>query len=62
MLRIFFSNLGYLFLGKGCCVLLKAKWHESGASIYLSVRQKGIKKFVDIEERDNLAKNVKLKF
>ncbi|XP_011641016.1 caseinolytic peptidase B protein homolog [Pogonomyrmex barbatus] len=35
-------------LGKGCCVLLKAKWHESGASITLSVQQKDSKKFVDI--------------
>ncbi|GAB1862010.1 Caseinolytic peptidase B protein-like protein [Camponotus japonicus] len=41
-------------LRKGCCVLLKAKWHESGASITLSVRQKGSKIFVDIIETDKL--------
>lgn len=44
-------------LGKGCCVLLKAKWHESGASITLSVRQKGSKNFVDIIETDKLTAN-----
>ncbi|XP_070169678.1 mitochondrial disaggregase [Polyergus mexicanus] len=49
-------------LGKGCCVLLKAKWHESGASITLSVRQKGSKNFVDIIETDKLTSNVNSKF
>lgn len=49
-------------LGKGCCVLLKAKWHESGASIILSVRQKGSKNFVDIVETDKLAANINSKF
>ncbi|XP_076675743.1 mitochondrial disaggregase [Andrena cerasifolii] len=43
---------------KGCCVLLKVKWHESGASIALSVRPKGVKDFVDIGDADNLIKNV----
>lgn len=47
----------FLFTGKGCCVLLKAKWHESGASITLSVRQKGSKNFVDIIETDKLTAN-----
>ncbi|KAF7386824.1 caseinolytic peptidase B protein isoform X1 [Vespula maculifrons] len=45
-------------IAKGCCVLLKAKWHENGASICLSVRPKGVKDFVDIAETDNLVKNV----
>ncbi|TGZ48126.1 mitochondrial disaggregase [Temnothorax longispinosus] len=49
-------------LGKGCCVLLKAKWHESGASVTLSVQQKGSKKFVDIVETDKLTKNISSKF
>ncbi|KAL6422247.1 hypothetical protein ACFW04_010922 [Cataglyphis niger] len=49
-------------LGKGCCVLLKAKWHENGASIILSVRQKGSKNFVDIIETDKLTTNVNSKF
>lgn len=49
-------------LGKGCCVLLKAKWHESGATITLSVQQKGSKKFVDIIETDKLTKNISTKF
>ncbi|XP_011685269.1 PREDICTED: caseinolytic peptidase B protein homolog isoform X2 [Wasmannia auropunctata] len=49
-------------LGRGCCVLLKAKWHESGASITLSVQQKGSKKFVDIVETDKLTKNISSKF
>ncbi|XP_011052834.1 PREDICTED: caseinolytic peptidase B protein homolog [Acromyrmex echinatior] len=49
-------------LGKGCCVLLKAKWHESGASITLSVQKKGSEKFVDIAETDKLTKNISLKF
>lgn len=39
-------------------MLLKAKWHENGASICLSVRPKGVKDFVDIAETDNLVKNV----
>jgi len=41
--------------------LLKAKWHESGASIILSVQQKGSKKFVDIET-EKLTKNISSKF
>ncbi|XP_014473843.1 PREDICTED: caseinolytic peptidase B protein homolog [Dinoponera quadriceps] len=49
-------------LSKGCCVLLKTQWHEKSASIFLSVRQKGLKNFVDIGETDNLVKNVKLTF
>lgn len=49
-------------LGKGCCVLLKANWHESGASITLSVRQKGSKNFVDIIETDKWTTNVNSKF
>ncbi|XP_029165260.1 caseinolytic peptidase B protein homolog [Nylanderia fulva] len=51
-------------LGKGCSVLLKAKWHENenSASITLSVRQKGSKSFVDIAETDKLTTNVNSKF
>ncbi|XP_012234478.1 mitochondrial disaggregase-like isoform X2 [Linepithema humile] len=49
-------------LSKGCCVLLKAKWHENGASITLSVRQKGSKNFVDVVETDKFTKNVNSKF
>ncbi|KAG7206378.1 hypothetical protein KM043_003743 [Ampulex compressa] len=45
-------------LSKGCSVLLKAKWHESGASIGLSVRAKGVKDFIDIAEADSQIKNV----
>lgn len=45
-------------IAKGSCVLLKAKWHENGATICLSVRPKGVKDFVDISETDNLVKNV----
>lgn len=49
------------FTDKGCCVLLKTQWHEKGASIALSVRQKGVKNFVDIGEiSENLIKNIKL--
>lgn len=44
-------------LGKGCCVLLKVKWHETGASIGLSVRPAGVKDFVDIVETDKFMKN-----
>lgn len=45
--------------GKGCCVLLKAKWQENGLStICLSVKNAGVKEFVDISESDNLVKNV----
>ncbi|XP_031834752.1 mitochondrial disaggregase [Nomia melanderi] len=43
---------------KGCCVLLKPKWHENGATIALSVRPQGVKDFVDIADTDNLIKNV----
>ncbi|XP_015178663.1 PREDICTED: caseinolytic peptidase B protein homolog isoform X2 [Polistes dominula] len=45
-------------IAKGCSVLLKAKWHENGASICLAVRPKGVKDFVEIAETDNLIKNV----
>lgn len=45
-------------IAKGCSVLLKAKWHENGASICLAVRPKGVKDFVEITETDNLIKNV----
>ncbi|XP_046600090.1 caseinolytic peptidase B protein homolog isoform X1 [Neodiprion lecontei] len=41
-------------LGKGCCVQLKTRWHENGASICLSVRPPGVKDFVDIVDTDNL--------
>jgi len=50
------------FTDKGCCVLLKAKWHENGASITLSVQKKGSEKFVDIVETDKLTKNISSKF
>ncbi|XP_076277151.1 mitochondrial disaggregase [Lasioglossum baleicum] len=49
-------------LGKGCCVLLKPKWHENGATITLSVRPKGLKDFVDIADADNFKKNVNSSF
>ncbi|XP_015428991.1 PREDICTED: caseinolytic peptidase B protein homolog [Dufourea novaeangliae] len=49
-------------LQKGCCVMLKAKWHESGGSIVLSVRSKGVKDFVDIVDTDNLIRNVNSTF
>jgi len=63
-MQIYFSYLFISFLaGKGCCVLLKTKWHENGgASIILSVRQKGVKDFVDIVETEKLIKNVSSKF
>ncbi|XP_015116997.1 caseinolytic peptidase B protein homolog [Diachasma alloeum] len=47
---------------KKCCVKLKAKWHENGVSIGLSVRPAGVKDFVDIDETDNVIKNVNSKF
>uniref|UniRef100_A0A0C9R1I9 Clpb_1 protein n=1 Tax=Fopius arisanus TaxID=64838 RepID=A0A0C9R1I9_9HYME len=47
---------------KKCCVKLKAKWQESGVSIGLSVRPAGVKDFVDIDETDNVIKNVNSKF
>lgn len=46
------------FLGKKCCVKLKARWHDNGVSISLSVRPAGVKDFVDISETDNVIKNV----
>ncbi|XP_034934875.1 caseinolytic peptidase B protein homolog [Chelonus insularis] len=49
-------------LGKKCCVKLKTKWHENGASIMLSVRPPGVKDFVDIAETDNVIKNVHAQF
>ncbi|XP_078048094.1 mitochondrial disaggregase isoform X1 [Augochlora pura] len=49
-------------LEKGCCVLLKPKWHENGATIALSVRPKGVKEFVDIVDADNLKKTVNSSF
>lgn len=45
-------------IGKGCCVMLKAKWHKDGVSIGLSVRPAGVKEFVDIADGENLVKNV----
>lgn len=45
-------------LEKGCCVLLKVKWHNNGANIALSIRRKGAKDFVDISGTDNMIKNV----
>ncbi|XP_063988440.1 mitochondrial disaggregase [Diachasmimorpha longicaudata] len=47
---------------KKCCVKLKAKWHENGVSIGLSVRPAGVKDFVDIDETDNVIKNVNSTF
>ncbi|KAH0550867.1 hypothetical protein KQX54_021024 [Cotesia glomerata] len=44
-------------IGKKCCVKLKTKWYENGASITLSVRPAGVEDFVDIVETDNLIKN-----
>lgn len=57
LLIIFLINI-FSFQGKECCVQLKAKWHENGVSIALSVRPRGVKDFVDIVESDNLIKNV----
>ncbi|XP_017754725.1 PREDICTED: caseinolytic peptidase B protein homolog [Eufriesea mexicana] len=48
-------------LEKGCCVLLKVKWHKNGANIALSIQRKGAKDFVDIST-DNLIKNVNSAF
>ncbi|CAL7936424.1 unnamed protein product [Xylocopa violacea] len=46
-------------LEKGCCVLLKVKWHKNGAAnIALSIRRQGAKDFVEISSPDNLIKNV----
>ncbi|XP_015608806.1 caseinolytic peptidase B protein homolog isoform X2 [Cephus cinctus] len=45
-------------LGKGSCVQLKAKWHENGVSIGLSVRPPGVKDFVEITNNDYLIKKV----
>ncbi|XP_033215350.1 caseinolytic peptidase B protein homolog isoform X2 [Belonocnema kinseyi] len=45
-------------IGKGCCVLVKPKWHESGVSICLSVRPAGVNKFVDIAVADDVIKKV----
>ncbi|XP_020293306.1 caseinolytic peptidase B protein homolog isoform X2 [Pseudomyrmex gracilis] len=49
-------------IGKECCVLLKVKWHDNGASIILSVRQKNSRNFVDILETDTVTKNVSSTF
>ncbi|KAJ8667136.1 hypothetical protein QAD02_008798 [Eretmocerus hayati] len=49
-------------LDKGCCVLLKAKWHENGASIGLSVKPAGVKDFVDLVDTDNFIKNINSNF
>ncbi|XP_066590330.1 mitochondrial disaggregase-like isoform X2 [Prorops nasuta] len=49
-------------IGNGSSVLLKAKWHESGASIAISVRSKGLDKFVDLSDTDHLTKNVNSNF
>lgn len=46
-----------LFSDQGCCVLLKARWHENGASIGLSVKPKGVKDFVDLVDTDKFIKN-----
>ncbi|CAK9826269.1 Caseinolytic peptidase B protein homolog [Anthophora retusa] len=45
-------------LEKGCCVLLKVKWHKNSANIAISIRHKGAKDFVDISSTDNMVKNV----
>ncbi|CAK9803701.1 Caseinolytic peptidase B protein homolog [Anthophora quadrimaculata] len=45
-------------LEKGCCVLLKVKWHKNSANIAISIRRKGAKDFVDISSTDNMVKNV----
>ncbi|XP_058796317.1 mitochondrial disaggregase-like [Phymastichus coffea] len=43
-------------LEKGCCVLIKARWHENGASIGLSVKPAGVKDYVDLVDTDNFIK------
>lgn len=45
-------------LEKGCCVLIKAKQHENGTNIVLSVRPKGVSKYIDIVETESIVKNV----
>ncbi|OXU21902.1 hypothetical protein TSAR_002413 [Trichomalopsis sarcophagae] len=49
-------------LDPGCCVLLKARWHENGASIGLSVKPKGVKDFVDLVDTDKFIKNGNSRF
>ncbi|XP_012288183.1 caseinolytic peptidase B protein homolog [Orussus abietinus] len=49
-------------IGKGSCVLLKAKWHDDGVSIGLSVRPAGVKEFTDIVEPDYLMSNTNYVF
>jgi hypothetical protein len=46
------------FPDKGCCVQLKALWHQNGSSIGLSVKPAGVKNFVDIVDTETLLKNV----
>lgn len=53
-----YYNIILKIIEKGSCVQLRAKWHETGASIHLSVRPAGVKDFVDIIDTDNLIKNV----
>ncbi|KOC58912.1 Caseinolytic peptidase B protein like protein [Habropoda laboriosa] len=45
-------------LEKGCCVLLKVKWHKNCANISISIRRKGATDFIDISNADNMVKNV----
>ncbi|XP_014235054.1 caseinolytic peptidase B protein homolog [Trichogramma pretiosum] len=49
-------------LEKGCCVLLKARWHENGSSIGISVKPASKKEYVDLVEPDQFIKNINSNF